>query len=73
MKFRLLLVPFAHPAPASYGERKVTGKCVRRGCVEPCRDDHLLCDRHAVDHRERNKRWAKMARRRRRVQMRLWR
>lgn len=57
----------------AYLVRKLTGRCVYASCVEPCQDDHLLCETHAKRHRLRNKRHMKIARRYRRVQMRLWR
>lgn len=74
MKFRLSLVPSSAPAPArTYQERKVSGECVYRGCPEPCQDGHLMCETHAGKHRERNRKHMRIARKLRRVQMRLWR
>lgn len=60
----------------TYPVKKITGRCVYASCVEPCQDDHLLCETHAKRHRLRNSFHMRLARRRRkwrREQMRLWR
>lgn len=51
-----------------YMQRKLSGVCVRSGCSTPAQDDHLLCERHAQDHRARNRKSMKRTRRSKRVQ-----
>jgi hypothetical protein len=49
------------------------GLCMRAGCGAQCQDDHLLCERCAVDHRKRNKISTRQRRMFRRLQLGLWR
>lgn len=51
----------------SYAERKERG-CAYAGCPVPAEhlDGHNLCERHAVEHRERNRKhmqWRRLAKR----------
>jgi hypothetical protein len=56
---------------ATYLDRKaVFQTCARRGCGTPA-GEYVLCDRHAEEHRNSNRRSAQRKRKARRVQMRL--
>jgi uncharacterized membrane protein YvbJ len=56
---------------ATYLDRKaVFQTCARRGCGTPA-GEFVLCDKHAEEHRNSNRRSAQRKRKARRVQMRL--
>jgi hypothetical protein len=58
------------PAPDGYYDRKGREQCVYDGCPDPCDDECVMCPRHGLDHRKRNRVSMRNRRRYRRVQ--LW-
>jgi hypothetical protein len=68
---RLLSLVLSIP-PRSYDDRKVSGRCARRGCEAECQEDHLLCPVCAELHRLANAKSMSRLRRYRRLQATLW-